>query len=157
MNSIQCKDEGARTLSYWLDWTSHKCQNMHWWLYHDLDRCHLRWRPKKVHIYYLLVRTSKVICPSFGRRGENNGARRPRVRQYRAFLFHGSPHICFNFILICYCTEPGNRTLAHPCTGAGNITSHWLREYEVKKLHLPACRMHENAMFSPPIHATDGK
>ena len=42
-------------------------------------------------------------------------------------------------------------------TGAGNITSHWLREYEVEKLRSPACCWQENAMFSPHIHANNGK
>ena len=34
--------------------------------------------------------------------------------------------------------------------------SHWLREYEVKKLLSPACCRLENAIFLPHIHATDG-
>ena len=42
-------------------------------------------------------------------------------------------------------------------TGAGNITSHRLREYEVKKLRPPACCSQENAIFAPHIHATAGK
>ena len=33
------------------------------------------------------------------------------------------------------------------CNGAGNITSHRLREYEVKKLGSPACRRLENVLF----------
>ena len=43
------------------------------------------------------------------------------------------------------------------CTGLGFITSHRLREYEVKKLHSSACSRLENAIFSPNIHAIDGK
>ena len=42
-------------------------------------------------------------------------------------------------------------------TAVGNITSHRLREYEVKKLRSPACCRQENAIFSPCTHATDGK
>ena len=42
-------------------------------------------------------------------------------------------------------------------TGAGNITSHQLREYEVKKLRSPTCSRPKNGIFSHHIHATDGK
>ena len=43
------------------------------------------------------------------------------------------------------------------CTGAGNNTSHRMPEYEVKKLHSPACSRLQNAIFSPHIHGIDGK
>ena len=42
-------------------------------------------------------------------------------------------------------------------TGAGNITSHRLREYEVRKLQPPASCRQKNAILLPRIHATDGR
>ena len=47
--------------------------------------------------------------------------------------------------------------ISPPCTGLGFIISHWLCEYEVKNLRSPACSRIKNAIFSPHIHATDGK
>ena len=47
---------------------------------------------------------------------------------------------------------PNVRTLLH--TGAENITSHRLCEYEVKKLCSPACSRQLNAIFPPLIHLT---
>ena len=41
-------------------------------------------------------------------------------------------------------------------TGAENITSHRLREQEVKQLHSSACCRQEIAIFSPNIHASHG-
>ena len=48
-------------------------------------------------------------------------------------------------------------SFVHDCTGLGFITFHRLRESMVKKLCSPACSRLENAIFSPHIHATDGK
>ena len=60
--------------------------------------------------------------------------------------------------LICIYTATGYQIKSFCCnTGAGNITSHRLREYEVKELRSPACYRQQNAIFSPDIHATDGK
>ena len=42
-------------------------------------------------------------------------------------------------------------------TGAKNINSHRLCEYEVKKLRSSACCRQENTIFSPHIHTTEGK
>ena len=42
-------------------------------------------------------------------------------------------------------------------TGPEIITSHGLREYEKEKLRSLAFCRQENAIFSPHIHATDGK
>ena len=60
-----------------------------------------------------------------------------------------SCHKWSQFVLVVTC--------GHTFTGLGYITSHRLREYEIKKLRSPACCRQENEIFSPHSHATDGK
>ena len=55
------------------------------------------------------------------------------------------------------CTSESEDYDVEVSTGLLFITSHQLREYEVKELRSPACCRQENAISSPHIHATDGK